>query len=101
MTGGSTMDSGRDKLQVALACGVVVVGALGCKLFKGDDSASTDGGGSSATGPSSSSAAAGPACKAETPFSIDKGARADTGLTLVKLSDGTVAVGYATGNGTP
>jgi hypothetical protein len=95
------MDSGRDKLHVVLACGVVAMGALGCKLFKGDDTAASDGGSSATPAASSSSAAAAPACKVETPFSIDKAARADTGLTLVKLSDGTVAVGYATGNGTP
>ncbi len=41
-------------------------------------------------------------CTVDVPrFAVDKGARGDTGITLAKLGDGRVAVGYATGEGAP
>jgi hypothetical protein len=43
-----------------------------------------------------------PPCTAEAPIVIDKGARADTGLTAVELQNGKqIAVGYAVGEGIP
>jgi hypothetical protein len=45
-------------------------------------------------------AAAPPACTADVAaFVVDKGARLDTGLTVTKLHDGRIALGYATGDG--
>jgi hypothetical protein len=54
--------------------------------------------------PSASSAPATPPppCTAEAPILIDKGARAETGLTAVELQNGKqVGIGYAVGDGTP
>jgi hypothetical protein len=43
-----------------------------------------------------------PACTAEAPIVIDKGARADTGLTAVEIQNGKqVGIGYAVADGTP
>lgn len=42
------------------------------------------------------------ACKLEVqPFVIDKAARGETGVTLTRLPDDRIAVGYATGDGAP
>lgn len=42
------------------------------------------------------------ACKLDVPPSvIDKGVRSETGVTLVRLPDDRIAVGYANGEGTP
>src|SRR5580700_6786419 len=41
-------------------------------------------------------------CKVDVaPFVIDKGARAETGVTLVRLPDDRFAIGYATAEGAP
>jgi hypothetical protein len=57
-----------------------------------------------ASAAASAPAAAVPAgmCKVEiAPFSVDKGARTDAGITLVRLPDDRLAVGYAVANGAP
>jgi hypothetical protein len=58
-----------------------------------------------ASAPSASASAAPappPPCTAEAAFVIDKGARADTGLTVTELTNGKLAgVGYAVGEGIP
>lgn len=79
------------------ALALVMSGSMGCKLLKGDDEKAAP----SASATTSAAPVADKGCKVETPFSIDKGARLDAGLTLVRMPDGTVAIGYATGNGTP
>jgi hypothetical protein len=66
---------------------------------KKKDEAAPDAGTVAAAAPD---AAAPLPCKAEVAqFVIDKGARLDTGLTLTKLHDGRIALGYATWDGTP
>jgi len=52
---------------------------------------------------SASSAAAAKAspCTVEAAVTVDNGVRADAGITLVKLPDGRIALGYATGSGEP
>jgi hypothetical protein len=68
------------------------------------------GGSSAATAASSTVATAAPVpeaappppCTAEEAFVVDKGGRADTGLTAVELQNGKqVAIGYAVGEGIP
>lgn len=86
-----------EKLNVVLASVAVGGVLLGCKMFKSDDTAAD--GGTAAT--ASAAPVAVKDCTVDAPFSIDKGARLDTGLTLVQMPDGRAAIGYATGDGKP
>ena len=82
---------------VRLSLCTAVVALLGCPKKK--DEAAPDAGVVATT---AVAAAAPLACTADVaPFVIDKGARLDTGLTLTKLHDGRIALGYATWDGTP
>jgi hypothetical protein len=101
------------RLAVPLAFVGLAAGLVGCP------EASSGGSGGSATPPSSTASATAapsvasaapvpeaapppPPCTAEAAFTVDKGARADTGLTAVELQNGKqVAIGYAVGDGTP
>ncbi len=57
--------------------------------------------GAAAASASASAASKPSPCKVEAAVSVDKGVRADAGLTLVALPDGRLALGYATGDGAP
>lgn len=89
-----------EKLNVVLASVAVTGVLLGCKMFKSDDPAASDAG-AAVTTTTTTAAPVVKDCTVDAPFSIDKGARLDTGLTLVKMPDGRVAIGYATGDGKP
>jgi hypothetical protein len=57
---------------------------------------------SAAVASASASAAPPPQCTADAPIVVDKGVRADTGLTAVELESGKkVGIGYAVADGTP
>jgi len=98
---------------LCLACSALVAGVIaGCSK---NDTAAPAPAPSASGAPAPSTAAASPSvsastaattppppCTAEAPFVIDKGARADTGLTAVEIENGKqVGVGYAVGEGIP
>ncbi len=75
--------------------------AFGCNNDKKKDSnaAASASVASAVVAPSASAAAKPAPCTVETAVTVDKGVRADAGLTLVALPDGRLALGYATGTG--
>ena len=91
---------------VPLSLALVVVG---CNYFKREKSEATSASAGtaavlapSAIASASASSAAKPSpCTVEAAVTVDTGVRADAGITLVKLQDGRIALGYATGNGEP
>jgi hypothetical protein len=94
------------------SCAALAITLAGCpdKPSSGGEGANPASSGSAATTPppasasASASVAAAPAppCTAETPFTIDKGARLDTGLTVTEFENGKkIGVGYAVGDGVP
>jgi len=101
------------RLAVPFALAGLAVGLVGCpESSSGGSAGSATPPASAASAPATPSAvvsaapvpeaAPPPPCTAEAAFTIDKGGRADTGLTAVELQNGKqVAVGYAVGDGTP
>jgi hypothetical protein len=98
----------------------VVLAGFACALAGCPNNESSGGNSGGATPPASGSAATTPTtstvasatpvpeaappppCTAEAAFVVDKGGRADTGLTAVELQNGKqVAIGYAVGEGVP
>lgn len=79
----------------------VSLALFGCDLLKRkkDDTSAT-----TVTSASAATTAAAPVklpCTLGDVSTIDKGVRADSGLTLVVLDDGRISIGYATGAGDP
>jgi hypothetical protein len=97
-------------IHVAIAC-VLSAGALGaCTKSDTDTAPPAPSAGPAVSAPapvasaapSASANAAPPPCTADAPIVIDKGARAETGLTAVEIENGKkVGIGYAVGDGTP
>lgn len=80
--------------------------AVGCTPSKKkDDAPAASASVAAANVTPSASASAAPAkpspCTVEAAITVDDGVRADAGITLVKLADGRIALGYATGAGEP
>ena len=89
---------------LALLSLVLVVGCNTNKKKDDTPAASSSAAAANATpsASASSAAAAKPSpCTVEAAVTVDNGVRADAGITLVKLPDGRIALGYATGSGEP
>jgi hypothetical protein len=89
---------------------VVVASALGCNESSSSGpaqpaasvSAATDKPAAASASAVASAAPKPPACVSDPAFTIDKGARMDTGLTVTEFENGKkIGVGYAVGDGTP
>lgn len=92
----------------ALAPISLVLLAAACNSIKPrkNDAPSPSASAAAASAPSASAsgavASAKPSpCTVEAAVTVDKGVRADAGITLVQLPDGRIALGYATGKGEP